>query len=102
LTTPFLHRAPTSSRSALALQAIGNQQALVELDHYIVGHQDDWFVREVLGMMRRTFARLDVSSRSMFAIVTPGSCFAGTLLGWRSRRIVYTCCRPRKTSQPHR
>ena len=58
----------------------GDQQTLVELDHYIVEHQDDWFVREVLGMMRRTFARLDVSSRSMFGIVTPGSCFAGTLL----------------------
>jgi benzoyl-CoA-dihydrodiol lyase len=33
-----------------------------------------------LGMMRRTFARLDVTSRSMFALVEPGSCFAGTLL----------------------
>ena len=58
----------------------GNPQALVELDQYILSHQDDWFVREVLGMMRRTFARLDVSSRSMFSIITPGSCFAGTLL----------------------
>jgi len=37
-------------------------------------------VREVLGMLRRTFARLDVSSRSMFTFITPGSCFAGTLL----------------------
>ena len=37
-------------------------------------------MREVLGMMRRTFARLDVSSRSMYAVVEPGSCFAGTLL----------------------
>ena len=58
----------------------GDPQAVVEVDRFILDHQDDWFVREVLGMMRRTFARLDVSSRSMFAIVTPGSCFAGTLL----------------------
>ena len=36
-------------------------------------------MREVLGMMRRTFARIDVSSRSLYAIVEPGSCFAGTL-----------------------
>ena len=58
----------------------GDQKALIDLDHYIVEHQDDWLAREVLGMMRRTFARLEVCSRSMFAIVTPGSCFAGTLL----------------------
>jgi benzoyl-CoA-dihydrodiol lyase len=57
----------------------GDPQALVALDTHILGHQDDWYVREVLGMLRRTFARLDVSSRSMFAIITPGSCFAGTL-----------------------
>ena len=37
-------------------------------------------MREVLGMVRRTFARLDVSSRSLFALVEPDSCFAGTLL----------------------
>lgn len=58
----------------------GSPDAVVEIDRFIVEHQDDWFIREVLGMMRRTFARLDVSSRSMFAIVAPGSCFAGTLL----------------------
>jgi benzoyl-CoA-dihydrodiol lyase len=58
----------------------GDHQAVVDVDRFVLDHQDDWFVREVLGMMRRTFARLDVSSRSMFAIVTPGSCFAGTLL----------------------
>jgi benzoyl-CoA-dihydrodiol lyase len=58
----------------------GSPDAVVEIDRFILDHQDDWFVREVLGMMRRTFARLDVSSRSMFAVVTPGSCFAGTLL----------------------
>jgi benzoyl-CoA-dihydrodiol lyase len=58
----------------------GDPEAVAEIDRFILEHQDDWFIREVLGMMRRTFARLDVSSRSMFAIVTPGSCFAGTLL----------------------
>jgi benzoyl-CoA-dihydrodiol lyase len=58
----------------------GDPEAVVSVDRFILDHQHDWFVREVLGMMRRTFARLDVSSRSMFAIVTPGSCFAGTLL----------------------
>jgi benzoyl-CoA-dihydrodiol lyase len=58
----------------------GDRDAVIAIDDFILEHQDHWFIREVLGMMRRTFARLDVSSRSMFAIVEPGSCFAGTLL----------------------
>lgn len=62
------------------LKTTGNPEALLALDEFIMGNQDNWFVREVLGMMRRTFARLDVTSRSMYAIVEPGSCFAGTLL----------------------
>jgi len=37
-------------------------------------------VRETIGYLRRTLSRLDVSSRSMFAIIEPGSCFAGTLM----------------------
>jgi benzoyl-CoA-dihydrodiol lyase len=62
------------------IKTTGNPDAVVALDDFIVNHQDHWFIREVLGMMRRTFARLDVSARSMYAIVEPGSCFAGTLL----------------------
>jgi len=58
----------------------GNAGAVLAIDEFILKNQDDWFVREVLGMMRRTFARIDVTSRSMFSIVEAGSCFAGTLL----------------------
>src|SRR3984893_8781824 len=58
----------------------GNPNAVLALDNFILKNQDNWFVREVLGMMRRTFARLDVSSRSIYALVEPKSCFAGTLL----------------------
>jgi len=61
-------------------KATGDPEAVIAMDRFILDHQDHWFVREVLGMMRRTFARLDVSSRSMFTFITPGSCFAGTLL----------------------
>ena len=61
-------------------KATGDPGAVIAMDRVILDHQDHWFVREVLGMMRRTFARLDVSSRSMFTFITPGSCFAGTLL----------------------
>jgi benzoyl-CoA-dihydrodiol lyase len=61
-------------------KTIGDASAVLKMDEFILAHQDNWFVREVLGMMRRTFARLDVTSRSMFSLVEPGSCFAGTLL----------------------
>jgi benzoyl-CoA-dihydrodiol lyase len=62
------------------LKTAGNREAVLAIDEFILSHQDNWFVREVLGMTRRTFARLDVSSRSMFALIEPGSCFSGTLL----------------------
>ena len=58
----------------------GSADAVLTIDEFILKHQDNWFVREVLGMMRRTFARIDVTSRSLYAIVEPGACFAGTLL----------------------
>ena len=62
------------------LKTSGNPDTVLALDKFILKHQENWFVREVLGMMRRTFARIDVTSRSIYAIVEPGSCFAGTLL----------------------
>lgn len=61
------------------IKTTGNHEAVLAIDKFIVNHQSNWFVREVLGMLRRTFARLDVTSRSMFALVEPSSCFAGTL-----------------------
>jgi benzoyl-CoA-dihydrodiol lyase len=62
------------------IKTSGNPDAVLAIDDFILNHQENWFVREVLGMMRRTFARIDVTSRSIYAIVEPGSCFAGTLL----------------------
>jgi len=62
------------------IKTAGNPDTVLAIDEFILNHQDNWFVREVLGMIRRTFARIDVTSRSIYAIVEPGSCFAGTLL----------------------
>jgi benzoyl-CoA-dihydrodiol lyase len=61
------------------LKTSGNAEAVLEIDKQLLTHSKDWFVREVINMMRRTFARLDVSSRSMYAVIEEGSCFAGTL-----------------------
>ena len=58
----------------------GEVSAVLALDSTLLAHQDHWLVRETIGLLRRTFSRLDVSSRSLFALVEPGSCFAGTLL----------------------
>jgi len=58
----------------------GDLAAVLALDATLLAHQDHWLVRETLGLLRRTFSRLDLSSRSLFALVEPGSCFAGTLL----------------------
>jgi benzoyl-CoA-dihydrodiol lyase len=49
-------------------------------DRLLVDHGSDWLVREVRLYLKRTFKRLDVTSRSIFALVEPGSCFTGTLL----------------------
>ncbi len=62
------------------IKTSGNPEAVLAFDDCLLAHQEDWFLREVLGMMRRTFARIDVASRSIFAVLEPRSCFAGTLL----------------------
>jgi benzoyl-CoA-dihydrodiol lyase len=64
----------------LLLKTEGSLDAILKLDKILADSREDWLVREIVGLLRRTFARLDVSSRSMFAIIEPGSCFAGTLL----------------------
>jgi benzoyl-CoA-dihydrodiol lyase len=61
------------------IKTTGNADAVIAIDDFLLANQSNWFIREVLGMLRRTLARLDVTSRSMYAIIEPGSCFAGTL-----------------------
>jgi benzoyl-CoA-dihydrodiol lyase len=58
----------------------GDAQAMLAMDEVLAANAGHWLVRETIGALRRTFARLDVSSRSLFALIEPGSCFAGTLL----------------------
>ncbi|WP_454696035.1 2,3-epoxybenzoyl-CoA dihydrolase [Achromobacter aegrifaciens] len=58
----------------------GAAALVLAADAALQQHADHWFVRETAGMLRRTLARLDVTSRSLFALIEPGSCFAGTLL----------------------
>ena len=57
----------------------GNREHVLACDASMQAHASHWLVRETLGLMRRTFARIDVSSRSLFALIDQASCFAGTL-----------------------
>jgi benzoyl-CoA-dihydrodiol lyase len=62
------------------IKTSGDAKAVLAMDATLAEHQKHWLVRETLGLLRRTFSRLDVSSRSLFALIDEGSCFAGTLL----------------------
>jgi benzoyl-CoA-dihydrodiol lyase len=62
------------------LKTEGDAAKVLAMDAALIANKDHWFVRETIGMLRRTFSRIDVSSRSLFALIEPGSCFAGTFL----------------------
>jgi benzoyl-CoA-dihydrodiol lyase len=61
------------------LKTAGDAAAVLASDATLLAHKDHWLVRETIGHLRRTLARLDVSSRSLFALIEEGTCFAGTL-----------------------
>jgi benzoyl-CoA-dihydrodiol lyase len=58
----------------------GDANKALAVDAVLKANENDWFVIQVIGFLRRTLARLDVSSRTLFAVIDKGSCFAGTLL----------------------
>lgn len=58
----------------------GDSAAVLAMDEFLQAHQNNWLVRETIGLLRRTFSRFDVSSRSLFALIEAGSCFVGTFL----------------------
>jgi benzoyl-CoA-dihydrodiol lyase len=62
------------------IKTTGQASAVLDMDATLLAHKDHWLVRETLGLMRRTFSRIDVSSRSLFALIEEGSCFVGTFL----------------------
>ena len=61
------------------LKTAGDAKLALQSDAVLAQNQDHWFVNETIGLLRRTLARVDVSSRSLFALIEEGSCFAGTL-----------------------
>jgi benzoyl-CoA-dihydrodiol lyase len=62
------------------LKTAGDIDRVLAVDASLAKHAGHWFVRETIGLLRRTLARIEVSSRTLIALVDKGSCFAGTLL----------------------
>ena len=58
----------------------GDPAAVLAYDEFLLANTGDWFANEVLHYLKRTLRRLDVTSRSLIAVIEPGSCFAGSLL----------------------
>jgi benzoyl-CoA-dihydrodiol lyase len=63
----------------LVLRTAGDPHAVLAWDAFLAGHGGDWLVRELRLLAKRTLKRLDLTGRSLFAVIDEGSCFAGSL-----------------------
>jgi benzoyl-CoA-dihydrodiol lyase len=63
----------------IIVKTSGDAEQVLAIDAALIAHQDHWFVREIINFIRRTLKRMDLTSRSFFALIQPGSCFAGAL-----------------------
>ena len=61
------------------LRTEGDPQAVLAVDRALAAHRDQWLVREILLLQRRVLKRIDLTARSFYALVIPGSAFAGSL-----------------------
>jgi len=63
----------------IVFRSEGDPGAVLAADALLEAHAGDWLVREIRLLLKRVFKRIDVTSRSLFALIEPGSCFAGSL-----------------------
>ncbi len=61
-------------------KTIGDAGNVLSYDKLLLGNAEDWLANEIVHYLKRTLKRLDVTSRSLLALIQPGSCFAGSLL----------------------
>src|SRR5262245_23757264 len=77
----ILHLRTNESETGLwVFRTVGDADLVEAHDRALAEHGSDWLVREIRLFLKRTLKRLDVSSRTIFALIEPGSCFTGTLL----------------------
>jgi benzoyl-CoA-dihydrodiol lyase len=65
--------------AAIVFKSSGDPAQVVAYDQFLDSHRDHWLAREIRGLWKRVLKRIDLTSRSLIALVEPGSCFAGTL-----------------------
>jgi len=73
-------RANENEVGTLAFRTDGVVECVLAHDQFLLAHREDWLIREILLFWKRTLKRLDVTARSLIALIEPGSCFAGLLL----------------------
>ena len=72
----------------LVFESVGEPERVLEFDRFLTDNAEHWLVREILLFWKRLMKRIDLTSRSLVALVEPGSCFAGLLA-----EIVFACDR---------
>ena len=63
----------------VVVKTLGDPARVLAVDQTLLAHANHWLVREIVHFVKRTLKRMDLTSRSFFALIEPGSCFAGTL-----------------------
>ena len=63
----------------IVVRTEGQGDTVLAVDRVLAAHKDHWLVREIVLLMKRTLKRMDVTARSFFALIEPGSAFAGSL-----------------------
>ena len=64
----------------VCIRTEGEIDNVLAVDKTLAAHQDHWLIREIILNMARVLRRLDLTAKSFFALIEPGSCFAGNLL----------------------
>lgn len=98
----ILHLRTNESEMGLwLLKSKGDPASVLASDATLMAHKNHWLVRATIGHLRRTFSRIDVSSRSLFAVIEEGSCFVGSLLEIAlAADRSYMYCEPGRDANP--
>ncbi|MGI9482761.1 MAG: 2,3-epoxybenzoyl-CoA dihydrolase [Hyphomicrobiales bacterium] len=74
--------------AVIQLRTIGDPKAVLAHDGFLEENSEHWFINEIIHYWKRVLKRVDLTSRSLFALIEPGSCFAGTLA-----ELIFACDR---------
>jgi benzoyl-CoA-dihydrodiol lyase len=82
---------------AIVVRATGDPEAVIAVDRTLAEHGNQWLVREIVHFIKRTLKRVELTSRSFFALIEPGHAFAGTLF-----ELALACDRAYMLDDPER